>query len=592
MPSILTPVFIPMIAAIIVCLLVLMYAIRHRETTGSSAFILLMGSITFWQISYMIWLLTINPSVKVLFDKISYIGVVLVAPGWLLFAFQYSGEREWWTFRRIAAILIIPLIVLLLAWTNEYHWLIWRDYDFYQAGNILLQNVHYGPGFWVATVYFYCLLLIGSLIIIKTVLHASRFYRRQAFFLLAGVLFPWFGNVLYVFKIVDIPGLDFTPFMLGISGVLVGAGLYFFRILSIVPIARKALIDGTEDGLLILDGNNRIVDLNPACRKILNIQDENVIGEMINSVWHGNLALLEKYFHVMNLHTELRIENSGNVIYYNLRIQPLNKDNGIFLGRLITLRDITELRKAQIERNRIQKLEAIEIMAGGIAHDFNNHLAIIDGNLKLIELATADGRDISRYIDKIYGASQKAEAVTKQLLTFTKGIEPQKEILGLSPLLKDLMSLLLSTSNVQYSVNIAEDLWPVNADKDLLSQVFSNLIINADQAMPSGGTIELIGRNCEQKEELPDVLDHQNRYIKISVRDEGIGISNDQLLKIFDPYYTTKKKGSGLGLAVSFAIVQKHEGFIDVNSTIGQGTAFTVYLRTATDTPKENNPEK
>jgi len=578
MSVIVTHYFVPMIAAIVVCLLVLVYAIRHRETTGSSAFIVLMGSVTLWQIAYMMWLLSPNPSVKVLFDKISYIGIVLVAPGWLWFSFQYSGEKKWMSPIRIAIVLIIPLIILLLAWTNEYHWLIWRDYDFYPAGAILLQNVHYGPGFWILVCYTYFLLLIGSFIIINTVLHAPSFYRRQASFLLAGVLFPWLGNAVYVFQIVNIPGLDFTPFLLGLSGILVGAGLYFFRLLSIVPIARKVLIEGIEEGLLILDGSNRIVDLNPACRMIMNIQTENVIGELITNAWSGNPTLLERYIDVMNLHTEIQIENSGNTLFYNLQIQPLYKDNSVFLGRLITLRDITELRKIQIEKNRTQKLETIELMAGGIAHDFNNHLTIIDGNLKLIEMAFANGKDISKYISKIQGASQKAEAMTKQLLTFTKGFEPNKKIIEIPEFLNELADLLLSTSNVQYTIDVPENLWTINADRDLLGQVFSNLIINADQAMPGGGVIELQCGNIESNKGLPDVLNPEHRYIRIRIKDQGVGIHWEQMTKIFDPYFTTKLKGSGLGLAISFAIIQKHDGHILVESTIGLGTVFTVYL--------------
>jgi len=578
MPVIVTPYFVPMVAAIVVCLLVLVYAIRHRETTGSSAFIVLMGSVTLWQIAYMMWLLSPNPSVKVLFDKISYIGIVLVAPGWLWFSFQYSGEKKWMSPIRIMMVLIVPLITLLLAWTNEFHWLIWRDYDFYQAGDILLQYVHYGPAFWVLISYTYFLLLIGSLIIVSTVLQSSSFYRRQAFFLLAGVLLPWLGNAAYVFKLVNIPGLDFTPFLMGLSGILVGVGLYFFRLLSIVPIARKALIEGTEEALLILDGNNRIVDLNPACRKILNIQRENVIGELITKAWSGNVTLLERYIDVMKLHTEIQIENSGDTLFYNLQIQPLYKDNSVFLGRLITLRDITELRKIQIEKNRIQKLESIELMAGGIAHDFNNHLSIIDGNLKLLEMANANGKDISKYISKIYGASQKASAMTKQLLTFTKGFEPHKKIIEIPGFLNELADLLLSTSNVKYTVDTPEDLWAINADRHLLGQVFSNLIINADQAMPGGGVIELQCGNIESNQGLPDILNPEHRYIMIRIKDQGVGIHRAQMTKIFDPYFTTKQKGSGLGLAISFAIIQKHDGYISVESTIGLGTVFTVYL--------------
>jgi len=331
-----------------------------------------------------------------------------------------------------------------------------------------------------------------------------------------------------------------------------------------------------------LDGNNRIVDLNPACRKIMNIQERNIIGELITNVWSGNITLLERYIDVMTLHTEIQIENSGDTLYFNLQIQPLVKDNNVYLGRLITLRDITELRKIQIEKNRIQKLETIELMAGGIAHDFNNHLSIIDGNLKLLEMANTEGKDISKYISKIYGATQKAGAMTKQLLTFTKGFEPNKEVIEIPGFLNELADLLLSTSNVKYTIDSPKNLWAINADRNLLGQVFSNLIINADQAMPGGGKIILHCDNLESNQGLPDILKPEHRYIRIMIKDQGVGIHRDQMTKIFDPYFTTKQKGSGLGLAISFAIIQKHDGYILVESTIGKGTVFTVYLPAVT----------
>ncbi len=561
-----------------VCVLVLLYAIRHRDTVGSIPFIFLMSSITLWQIGYMLWLISSVPETKVLLDKISYIGVVTIAPAWIAFALQYSGDKKWLSPLRVVLLLIIPLITLILAWTNESHWLIWRDYDFYQYGYILLQHVHYGIGFWVLIAYTYFLLLIGSLLIIKTVLYSSPFYRRQAVLLISGVTLPWIGNALYVFKISNIPGLDFTPFLLGISGILVGIGLYFFRLLSIVPIARKALIEGTDEGLLILDGNNRVVDLNPACRKILNIDTPEVIGEQIINVWKIDPNILSRYIDVMKVNTEVQIDNKDGLKIYSLRIQPLYKDNGIFLGRLVTLHDITDMRRAQMEKNRIQKLETIELMAGGIVHDFNNHISIINGNLKLIEMATKTGKDIFSYIDKIYNASGKAATLTKQLLTFTKGIEPQKELLDLRALIRETAELLLSASPVNYSIDYPEDIWQLKADEDLLEQVFSNLIINADQAMPDGGLLEIQVRNVVSAVNLPETLEPATKYIMIILKDQGIGIPKDQLQKIFDPYFTTKQKGSGLGLAVCHAIIKKHAGYISVKSTIAKGTTFLIYL--------------
>lgn len=575
------PFIVPMIAAIVISLLVLMYAIRHRDTVGSRAFIVLMSAVTLWQLAYLFWLLSVNPAMKVLFDKISYIGVVLVAPGWLWFALLYAGERRWVTPRWICITLILPVCMLLLAWTNDYHWLIWRDYDFYNIGSVVLQHVHYGPAFWVIIVYSYLLLLIGSYLIIRTVLRTTRYYRYQSLFLLIGALLPWAGNVLYVFKVIDIPGLDFTPFMLGLSGICVGIGLFFFHLLSIVPIARKTLIDKTEDGLLILDGNNRVVDLNPACRKILGIRESQIIGEQLTKVWK-NRPLLEKYIDKMKAHSVEQVERFGELFYYDVRIQPLYKDNGTFLGRLVTIRDITEIRRAQMDRDRTQKLETFEIMAGGIVHDFHNHLSIIDGNLKLIELALADGKEINKYLGKIQEASKKANAVTRQLLTFTKGIEPRKEIINLADLLKETAELLLSASEVKYKLIIAEDLWKIDGDRELLTQVFSNLIINADQAMPGGGILKIRAVNVQSPAELPEILDPSLHYVKICFRDQGVGIPEEQLIRIFDPYFTTKPKGSGLGLAVSFTIVKKHNGYISVKSVLGKGTTFNVFLPVAT----------
>jgi PAS domain S-box-containing protein len=569
---------IPMSIGIAVSILVLLYALRHRDSVGSSAFILLMSSITLWQLGYLLWLLSDSPATKILLDKIDYIGVVTVAPAWLLFAFQYAGKKRVWSSKNVILLFIIPFITIVLVWTNDKHWLIWRDYDFFQYGQIILQNVHYGVAFYIHIVYSYALLLIGSLLVIKTVFSSFAVYRRQAALLILGVILPWLGNALYVFKVIEIPGLDLTPFMLGISGILIGFGLYFFRLLSIVPIARKAIIEGTDDGLLILDGNNRIVEINSACRKILRMESPNIIGEQISKAWQLDPEILERYIDVMRVNTEIQIDNGSEFVAYGLHIQPFYRESGVFLGRLITLHDITDMRKMQLEQNRIQKLEMVELMAGGIIHDFNNYISIINGNLKLIEMAVGDSKDISKYVQKIYGATGKANTLTKQLLTFSKGIKPQIESFDLRQLIQETTDLLLSTSQVRCTIDYPENVRPLQADRDLLEQVLSNLIINANQAMPAGGTLDIQVRNVDEAERLPEMLNAHAEYIKVVLRDSGMGIPRDQLPKIFDPYYSTKQKGSGLGLAVCFAIIKKHAGYISVKSKLGKGTTFSIYL--------------
>jgi len=573
-----TPFIIPMSAAVVICILVLLYAIRHREIASSPAFILLMGAIIEWLICYLMWMVTDDVQLKVLLSKIEYIGVIMVAPAWLLFAVQYAGHNKWISVNNIALIFILPIVTLILVWTNEQHWLIWDGYNFHWKHDILLPDLKYGHWFWVQTAYSYLLLLIGTLLILRRVFESSQYYRNQAIVLVVGVLVPWFGNILYVLQIGFIPGLDPTPFCFAISGILLGAGLFYFRLLSIVPIARNLVVENMEDGLLVLDGNNQIVDLNRACLKIFGWSLRKVVGKNITDVWNYNKELLRKFSEALNVRSEITLEKNEAIYYYGLQIQPLYNRNNSYLGRLITLHDITELREAQMELQRQRKQESIELIAGGVAHDFSNFLSIIMGNLKLVRIACKEHRDIKDYLQRIYDSAQKAAAITSQLLTITKGIEPVKEPLSLSPIVQETADLLLSTSKVSYRLESPPDLWRVYADKNLMVQVLENLIINADQAMPEGGTILITAENIKSSPLLPKSLKMTGSYVKLSFKDQGIGIPREQLSKIFDPYFTTKEKGSGLGLAICDAIIRKHEGNIAVESVVGKGSTFMVYL--------------
>jgi PAS domain S-box-containing protein len=573
-----TPFIIPMSAAVVVCLLVLLYAIRHRNIASSPAFILLMGAIIEWLVCYLLWMITDDVQLKVLLSKIEYIGVVTVAPAWLLFAVQYAGHNKWISANNIALIFILPIVTLILVWTNEQHWLIWDGYRFHWEHDILLPDIKYGQWFWVQTAYSYLLLILGTLLILRRVFESSQYYRNQAIVLVAGVLVPWFGNILYVLQIGFIPGLDPTPFFFAISSVLLGAGLFYFRLLSIVPIARNLVVENMDGCLLVLDGNNRIVDLNRACLNIFGWSLKKVVGKNITEVWTYNKELLEKYSEALNVRSEITLEKNGEIYYYDLQIQPLYNRNNSYMGRLITLHDITELREAQMELQRQRKQESIELIAGGVAHDFNNLLSIIMGNLKLVKVACEEHRDIKEYLQRIHDSAQKASAITSQLLTFTKGIEPDREPLSLSRIVQDTAELILSTSEVSYQLKIPPDLWQVYADKNLMIQVLENLIVNANQAMPEGGTIFITAENIKPSPLLPKPLKMIGAYVKLSFKDQGIGIPREQLNKIFDPYFTTKLQGSGLGLAICDTIIRKHDGYIAVESVVGKGSTFMVYL--------------
>jgi PAS domain S-box-containing protein len=245
---------------------------------------------------------------------------------------------------------------------------------------------------------------------------------------------------------------------------------------------------------------------------------------------------------------------------------------------LIMARDITERKQLEEELSKSDKLESIGILAGGVAHDFNNILTVILGNISLANIiADEDIEKAKKILSEAEKATLSAKDLTQQLLTFAKGGEPVKKTIRISSLILDTVRFALRGSNVNYDFQLEDFLWSVDVDKGQFKQVINNLVINADQAMPEGGTISVNTRNAviSSKDALPL---EDGKYVKITIKDQGHGIPEDHKLKIFDPYFTTKQKGSGLGLATCYSILKKHNGHIAVESEQNVGTTFTIYL--------------
>ncbi|MGB9595703.1 MAG: ATP-binding protein, partial [Candidatus Poribacteria bacterium] len=246
---------------------------------------------------------------------------------------------------------------------------------------------------------------------------------------------------------------------------------------------------------------------------------------------------------------------------------------------LATVRDITERKHAENDRLNLQKLEALGLLAGGIAHDFNNLLSIILGNISLA-MAKLKDDSVLDYLIKTESAINQSMNLTKQLLTFAKGGTPVKKLISITDLLKETTEFCLSGSNVNavYEIN---DPWLVEIDDGQIRQVIQNIIINAKQAMPMGGTIFI---------KLDNIIRDDQKFLKISIKDTGVGIPKNYLDRVFDPYFTTKQTGSGLGLAICYSIIQKHGGRIYAESKVGVETIFHIELP-ASDKAIEKPPE-
>jgi signal transduction histidine kinase/CheY-like chemotaxis protein len=238
--------------------------------------------------------------------------------------------------------------------------------------------------------------------------------------------------------------------------------------------------------------------------------------------------------------------------------------------------EIEQREHVEDELLRALKLESLGVLAGGIAHDFNNFLTAVRGNVEVAKMHLHPGDPVYEFLEQAARGCERAASLASQLLTFGKGGAPVRRTVSVAPLVKDAVALVRAGAQFSLDLAIADDLWSAEIDPEQISQSLHNILLNARQSMPESGIIEVRAENCVSEAGSRPLS--AGRYVRISVRDYGCGIPPDALPKIFDPYFTTKQTGSGLGLATAYTIVAKHNGHIAVQSTLGVGTTFSVYL--------------
>jgi len=267
------------------------------------------------------------------------------------------------------------------------------------------------------------------------------------------------------------------------------------------------------------------------------------------------------------------------------------KNDGEIGGVIGIMVDVTDLRKLEEEQLKMEKLESLGLLAGGIAHDFNNIITGILGNISLARIFLDPLHRSSRHLEEAEKASQRAAELAHQLLTFARGGSPIKKRVTIRQIVDESVSFSLRGSNVEGIVEIPESLHAVQADEGQIRQAFGNIILNAMQAMPGGGTLKISAEDVTLNENNWLAL-CPGEYVKISFSDQGCGISEEDRKKIFDPYFTTKADGTGLGLSSTYSIIKRHGGCIDLHSVVGAGTTFTCYLPSNGETSPEHHPDE
>jgi PAS domain S-box-containing protein len=340
------------------------------------------------------------------------------------------------------------------------------------------------------------------------------------------------------------------------------------------------------DGVITTDVQGKIIMINQAAETLTGWTAEEAKGHPLKSVFKISIDLAaqtraqrsternEAYSLLLKLPSNATlVSRDGTEHLIEQVVSPIRDRRNEVAGVVLVFRDI-------IEREHKQ----LGLLAGGIAHDFNNLLTAIMGNISLASLLIPATDEMTTRLADAKNASMRARDLAQQLLTFARGGAPIKKTTSLTRLVQDTVSFCLRGSQSRSECDLEDNLWPTEIDPGQISQVIANLVVNAEQAMPTGGTLHVTCENLRQesaqKAPAPDLP--PGEFVKITIRDEGVGIPEQNLKRIFDPYFTTKPKGNGLGLATAYSIVKHHKGLITVESEVNKGSAFTIYLPAAT----------
>ena len=283
--------FILLLAAIIALLLAYI-VFKRRAVSGAMPLMVLILAVAVWAAAYAIELNS-NQLGEILFwARVEYFGIVVIPVAWLAFTLEYTGHGEWLTARKLYLLAIVPVLTLVLVWSNELHRLFWEKATLVDAGALTLGIYEYGNEAWFFIAYSYILIAAGSLLIIQSLVRSREFFRWQGILLLIGALVPWCANAVYLFKVIPTQFMDPTPLAFVISALAYTLALMRFGLLDIIPVAHAALISNMEDGLIVLDYQDRIVDLNPAAENRFNLTAASVIGKKIGNIDARNSNLL------------------------------------------------------------------------------------------------------------------------------------------------------------------------------------------------------------------------------------------------------------------------------------------------------------
>jgi PAS domain S-box-containing protein len=599
------PYTTPLLVAATITLGLAVFAWRRRSAPGATAFVVLMLGVALWSLTYALRLASGDLDAKLIWAKARYLGIVVVPAAWLVFALQQTGRGGWLTVRRTALLAFEPLAILLLVWTNDWHGWYWSDTWLNDQGAFVTFGSAHGWAFWIHAAWSYLLLLGGACLLVRSVSRSSRLYRLQAAIMLAAALAPLAANVMSTFGLSPFPHLDLTPFAFTLTGLAMAWGLYRFRLLDIVPVARDAVLESMGDGVIVLDARMRLVDLNPAACILLGQANPDVIGRPAHEVLASWPGLIERCHDATEIRDEIVVEEGTEWRAFDLRVSRLRDRRGRLSGELIVLRDVTD--RKQMEKELQEAMEAAEAASQAkseflsfVSHELRVPISSIMGSAGLLTAGIA-GRvteSQAKYLSIIENAAKHMTTLVSDLTDISL-IESGRLRLKherVSPL--SVVEEVVASTQSQIegkdqtlTLAVPRDLPKVWGDRTRLVQILHNLVSNANKYTPAGGKIIIRAESTVDRRDPRRAAE----AVRVTVEDNGIGIHPDDEKRVFDEFFrvndtaASNASGTGLGLSIARSLVEMLDGHIWFESEYRAGTSFHFVIPVApSHAPKES----
>ena len=553
------------------------FAWRRRSTPGAKPLAFLTLAVAWWSFSWALDVASADLASKILWSKLEYVGAVYTAALWLMLAIEHTGHGMRLTRPRLVLLMLPPTITLALVWTNELHGLIWRTTGLQTWNQLVLWEATYGPMYWFFVFYSFVYLAVGTVLLLVASLRASHLQRRQTATLLIAVIAPWLWAVLYIagFDAVVVQTLQVLLF--AVSALAISWSVFRFRLLDITPIARNMVIESMSDAVVVLDAQNRIVDLNPAACRLCDVTVDEVIGEPAMAALPISPEDAARYGAMTEVHAEIAREAGGEQHYFDLHVTPLHQ-NGRLVGRLVMLHDITMRRQVEAAlRQRNAELqehnEELDAFSHTVAHDLKSPLSNIIGFadvlLKGFAISPEEMTDSVRIISQ---SAHKMNNIIDELLLLASVRKAEVKLtpLDTKQLVDEALTRLKPLVEERGAEVVAPGDWPVALGYGpWVEEVWANYISNAVKYGGDPPRVEL-GATAQ-----PDGM------VRFWVRDNGRGLTPEEHARLFTPFTrldTVRAKGHGLGLSVVQRIVEKLGGQVGVESEPGRGSVFSFLL--------------